>query len=132
MAKDPCKGVVCVVNSKLSRKPRPHKRRFKNSWILTTSSRKRTSAMPSSSVSIQVCVSAMSKICATRTLTMPTNSCASNKTRLKDTLPVVGSPFPSMTDSSIWSAGQKKERQRNRSFSTSHHTKAAISPSSDG
>ena len=37
-----------------------------------------------------------------------------------------------MMDSSIWSAGQKKERQRNRLFSTSHHTKVAASLSSDG
>ena len=94
--------------------------------------RKGTSVMPSFSASIQVCVSATSKTFAILISTMPTNSCALNRTRLKGTLPVVGSPFPSMMGSSIWSAGQKKERQRNHSFSTSHHTKAAVSPSSDG
>ena len=132
MAKDPCKGVVCVVDDQVLKKDVLSQEEIKNSWTPTISSRKRMSVMPSSSASIQVCVSAMSKTCATRTLTMLTNSCVSSKTRPKDTLPVVGSPSPSMTDSSVWSAGQKKERQRNRSFSTSHHTKAAVSPLNGG
>ena len=73
------------------------------------------SAMPSSSASIQVCVFAMSKTCATRTLTMPTNSCASNKTRLKNTPPVVGSPSP-LNDGLIHLVGKPKEGETKESL----------------
>ena len=102
MTKDPCKGVICIVDDQVLKKDVLSQEEIQKLMETHYQFEKENVRNASSSASTQACISAMSKTCATQTLTMPTNSCASSKTRPKDTPPVVGSPSPSMMDLFIW------------------------------
>ena len=132
MAKDPCKGVVCVVDDQALKKDvlsqeeivklinthyQFEKENVRNAFIF--------------------CLYTGMRFCDVKDLRYSNIDYANKLLRFEQDKTKGHSarswlPSPSMTDSSIWLACQKKERQRNRSFSTFHHTKAAVSPSSDG
>ncbi len=128
MAKDPCKGVVCVVDDHVLKKDVLSQEEIQK--LMDTHYQFEKENVRNAFI---FCLYTGMRFCDVKDLRYSNIDYANKLLRFEQDKTKGHSDrswvtIPSMMDSSIWSAGQKKERQTNHSFSTSHHTKAAASP----